>query len=318
MGSRKPAPDVSVAILSPGVAPRVEDALLALRQWGPRARVREVFGVGAAEDFPEGLRVVTPQRMTPAGAKTAALREARGEFALLLAADTLLDAESLGRLAAGLEARPDHVALVAWSCREAGWAMPWRRAYPGLWRETVPFSMMRTMRRLSAEEPEWTADRCSWMRLNCALLRREAALDVGPWAEGYRFGFEDAEWIRRALDKGLRVQFAAKVFAYALAPKRFRGLEPQIVRAYEESRDRLVEAFEGPRRAAAYRRVRRACLAARALGLNILSALFLGRHPPLRSALEENRWTREWHSQGRPHVPLPPRAERYVRWEHLA
>lgn len=309
--------DVSVALLAPGVSPRLEDVLRGLRA-RPSGRLREVFGVGEASRFPAGLRVAAPASPTPAAAKNAALRAAETPYVLLLSADTVLTLDVVERLAAGLDARPDLIALAALPCHESGWAMPWLFRYPTVRSELAgSLAPLRGRAFPSPKKRRGEAGATWWFRLEAALVRRDPALDLPPWPEALRFGFEDAVWLRRAREAGRPAEIAEEAFAYCFAPKQVGPVPREVRLAWEASRARLIETLWPP--AAARRRLglRRLALALRAALTRLLSALYFGRNRKLRRLARETAWAGKWHDAGRPTVRPAPGVERRVWWEGL-
>lgn len=310
--------DVSVALVETGVSPRVDDVLRCLCG---RASDRRgaVFGVGRPEVFPAGMRVVAPEAPTPAAAKNAALRAAGTPYVLLLAADTVVTPDVVETLARGLDSRPRLLVLAAWPCHEMGWVMPWLFRYPSLLAEV--FGALNPLPRRHGPPRRGRREdvgRTWWFRLEAALVRREAALGLPPWPEGFRFGFEDAVWLRRAHEAGWRAEFGDEAFAYAFAPKRLGPVPGDIRLAWEASRARLIETLEAPREARLHLGIRRVRLALRAWKAGVLSALLPSLFRGPRSLARQTKWARRWSHAGRPPVEPAPGAERHVWWEDLS
>ena len=307
--TRPSAGKISVAILTPGVTSRPDDVLRTLTV-RPSEAIAEVFGVGKPADFPDGMRVVEPDAPGPAGAKTAAIRESRTELALLLAADTLMTPATAERLMADLDRHADCVAVSAWPRREAGWRFAFAWRFPSARRELIPPAWGRRVALPGG------AVQTDWVPMGCALVRREAALRVGPWPSGYHFGLEDAVWAWRAKTMGWATRLVGDALAYRLPIRKGGRLSREIRLAYEDSFNRMLEEINGPwsgrhLRARLFRH--RLTYAARWLA----ATLFAGRHSGLNELADDVRWVLDWYAEGRPPAPLAPGAEYLERWDEL-
>ena len=154
-------PRVTVAILNVGVHPRIEHVLRALTV-RPCEAIIEILGVGDTSPFPAGVRRVAAADCR-AAAKNAALQAAKGDFVLLLAADTVAPPATVEGLAAVMQRHPRCALAGARILYENGRPRPCSRRFPPLGRE------------LALSTPLWL--RWLWLR---AWLRRGGGGDSGP------------------------------------------------------------------------------------------------------------------------------------------
>jgi hypothetical protein len=157
---------------------------------------------------------------------------------------------------------------------------------------------------------EVPAVRAAFLMASGELLR-----SVGPFTEGYRFGYEDVEWCWRARKAGVAICVVPRAHAFRLPPQLWGMLDPPARAGIESSLQRLVESTRGRTYAGAFRRVRRLKSLACWFGAASLNALLCGRseffanEAACRAAL----------CRLRPHegsaALLPPDIESRVRWE---
>jgi cellulose synthase/poly-beta-1,6-N-acetylglucosamine synthase-like glycosyltransferase len=312
------APTVSVAVLNVGLHERIEHLLRVLNV-RPIARVREIAGVGDVSPFPETMRTWSLETQDRATAKNAALRKTSGDFVLLLAGDTVVPPATVETLAATLAEHPQCALVSARLLLESGRLRAWDRRFPRLGRELTLHTglwirslRLRYMLRGKATSSTYPVE---WAPSLCAMVRREAFEQIGPWPEGYRFDFDDAAWCHRARERGWEIRAAREAFAHQLAPLRYLEDNPkEVVQGFEESLTRLIAEIKPGRSAAFHRSARRFRLRLARLGCLMAASCLLRRHESMNYRADATKWLLDWYAAGRPHVELTPTIEREFYW----
>jgi len=152
--------------------------------------------------------------------------------------------------------------------------------------------------------------RMDWLATSCSMVRRSAALEVGPWDEGYRFEFDDADWCYRARELGWGVRLSGDAVAHQLAPYQMtEGVSREALLGFEHSLNRLIERFKSPRAASVHRAARRLRWRLTRLLALAASVLLLRRHRRVNARARAARWLLDWYRAGRPAVDAPPLIE---------
>ena len=312
---------VSVAILNSAVHERVEHVLRALTV-RPSNVILEVLGVGDVAPFPDWVRKVPAPADDRSTAKNAAVRAAKGDLVLLLSADTVTPPAAVEALTEVMESHPSCALVSARLVYESGRLRFSGRPFPLLSRElflnTSLWIKWRIARRWLCRRSDKAAYEVDWAPVLCAMVRRAAALDIGPWPQDYRFQFDDAAWCHAARAQGWDVRVTAEAFAHELAPfRRYGYCTREELQAFEDSLSRIIRHVKTPRVGAFHLRARRTRLRLARLGMRLLSALTLGRHESINYKARAAGWVLDWYRAGCPRVALPPTAECEINWHGL-
>jgi N-acetylglucosaminyl-diphospho-decaprenol L-rhamnosyltransferase len=165
---------------------------------------------------PQGARVIRPGRNVGFAAGCNLGLEAAGDATLvvLLNPDVEVGAEFLGRLASlswpdDLAARGPQVLTPAGEIEQSARGFPSART--GVLGRTSLLARLAPRSRLVQQElraePDSGARPVDWVSGACLIAPRERFRSVGPLDEGYFMYWEDADWCRRAHDRGMRVEY---------------------------------------------------------------------------------------------------------------
>jgi GT2 family glycosyltransferase len=211
-------PDVSAIIVSYNTRALLATCLTALQ--ASTGVTLDIFVVdnaspdGSADFVAEAFRDVTLIRNREnrgfAAANNVALRQARGRHLLLLNPDTVVQPDTVARLAACLDAYPNagitgpRVLNADGSVQSCGY---W---YPTLLGEIRQSRRPNAIARLvlgqarPAPDPERACD-VDWVDGCCLLIRRALVDRIGPLDEQYFLYAEELDWCRSARNAGWRI-----------------------------------------------------------------------------------------------------------------
>lgn len=184
--------------------------------------------------------ILNQENLGFAAANNQALRQAQGDFLVLLNNDTVVPPTWLSRLIAHLAAHPDW-GLVGpvtnWVGNEAQIPVGYRRL------EDMPQWAEEHMER---EDGRWFP--IPVLAMFCVAMRREVFLQVGELDERFTVGmFEDDDYALRVRQAGLEVVCVEDVFVHHEGKAAFKKLSPA---AYEEifaaNRRRFEEKWQRP------------------------------------------------------------------------
>jgi N-acetylglucosaminyl-diphospho-decaprenol L-rhamnosyltransferase len=235
---------------------------------------------GSAEAVREldlDVRVIALDRREGKAANDSRLiREARGEFCLLLNEDSELRPGSVAALIGSL--RSDRTAAVA----GAQLLTPEGRAVPCAWRlpgiGTALAGALFLHRRLTVESGGKGTRPVGWVQSSAMLVRRGAALEVGCLDPDFFVYSDETDFCKRLADAGWRILYvpSARAVHHDQMAHDAAGSERRIVE-YHRGRDRYLRKHLGPVRAALLRP-----LLAWPYLLRTLGALLLPGHSPRR------------------------------------
>jgi GT2 family glycosyltransferase len=206
-----------------------------------------------AEEYTgQGVRLLVSKRNRNfAGGANFGLRKARGEFVLVLNADTALEPDAVARLTAKLEAVPRAAAVapqirffklrmflngIGNHVRDRGWGSD---NFIG----TVDVGQFARL--------EEVPSAC----FGAVLLRREALRDVGLLDRGYGAYYEDVDWSFRAWFRGWTIVAEPRAVVYHKFGASFGGAADRKLRLVVRNRQRLIlKLFHGRTRREFFRR----------------------------------------------------------------
>jgi len=136
------------------------------------------------------------------------IREAQGEYVVVLDGDTVLWPEAIARLVEFFESRPDAAIAAPRMLNADGSVQETARSFPGLVNGLFgrhsfltrlfpdnPFSR-RYLRRDSVRNPE--PIEVDWVSAACMIFRRSLFDRIGPWDEIFSAYWVDADWCKAA------------------------------------------------------------------------------------------------------------------------
>ncbi len=267
----RPAPDLTVIIVSWNTREMTRDCLLTVRA-GLAGLAGEVIVVDNASDdgsaemvavaFPEVRLVRNGENRGFAAANNQALALARGEVVLLLNSDTLVHGTVLADAVAWLRRHPDVAVVGPRILNRDGTVQESATGFPGLLdllvmtagldRLGLPGVFDRYRRRRA--DPAAVSDVA--VVSGCAMFVRRAAIErVGPLDEAFFFYGEETDWCRRFARAGHRVVYAPVGEITHFGGGAVRRLDHRRDVLLTEATVRLHAKHGGPAAAAACRAI---------------------------------------------------------------
>jgi len=167
------------------------------------------------------------------------LREAQGDFCLLLNEDSELQPKAAGALVAAFEADPRAAAAGAQLLDSNGDAVPCAWRFPGV--GTALVGSLFLHRRLTVQSNGSETRPVDWAQSSALLVRRHAAAEVGYLDPAFFVYYDECDFCRRLADAGWRTLFvpaAQAVHHDQLSTDLAAGL-PRIVE-FHRNRDRYM------------------------------------------------------------------------------
>ncbi|HEX6781116.1 MAG TPA: glycosyltransferase family 2 protein [Solirubrobacterales bacterium] len=217
------------------------------------------------------------------------MREASGEYCLLLNEDSELRPGAAVALLAALEADPEAAAATPRLLDSGGGPVPCAWRFPGV--GTAAIGALFLHRRLTVQSKGETTRRVDWAQSSALMVRREAAAAVGYMDPAFFVYYDECDFAKRLADAGwhsLFVPAAEAVHHDQLSTDLTRGL-PRIVE-FHRNRNLYMRKHHGPAAALAVR-----VLTAWSYALRALAATALPKRSPqimwahARQALLPNR-----------------------------
>jgi hypothetical protein len=165
---------------------------------------------------PEGARVIRPGRNVgfAAGCNLGLEAAAGSDLVVLLNPDVELEPGFLAQVAAlmwpaDVAARGPKVVTPAGEIEQSARGFPSART--GVLGRTSLLARLaprnRFVQRELRAEPEWGTRDVDWVSGACLIAPRQRFESVGRLDDGYFMYWEDADWCRRAHDRGMRVEY---------------------------------------------------------------------------------------------------------------
>ena len=277
------APTLSYCVVNTNGREDLLACLEAIERTHPAGVEREVLvldnasddgSAGAVRALGRDIRLIERERRTGKAENDSTLmREARGEFCLLLNEDSELRPGAVAALLAALGA-DDGAAAAGARLLDSGGApvaCAWR--FPGV--GTALVGALFLHRRLTVQSRGEATRRVDWAQSSALLVRREAAAEVGYMDPGFFVYYDECDFCRRLADAGLRTLFvpgAEAVHHDQLSTDLAAGL-PRIVE-FHRNRDLYMRKHHSRPAALAVR-----VLTAWSYALRALAALVLPNRP---------------------------------------
>ncbi|HEU4904516.1 MAG TPA: glycosyltransferase [Solirubrobacterales bacterium] len=180
------------------------------------------------------------------------LREARGEYCLLLNEDSELRSGAATALAAALDADPQAAAAGAQLLDSDGEPVPCAWRFPGVGTALVGAVFLHRL--LTVQSKGGETRRVEWAQSSALMVRREAAAAVGYLDPAFFVYYDECDFCKRLADAGrhtLYVPAAEAVHHDQLSTDLAAGL-PRIVE-FHRNRDRYMRVHHGRAAAPAVR-----------------------------------------------------------------
>jgi GT2 family glycosyltransferase len=201
------------------------------------------------------------------------MRQASGEYCLLLNEDSELHPDAAAALVRALDADPRAAAAGAQLLDSGGKPAPCAWRFPAV---ATAFAGALFLHRLFTVQSRGTATRrVDWAQSSALLVRREAAAEVGYMDPAFFVYYDECDFARRLADAGWHSLFVPEATAIhhdQLSTDLASGL-PRIVE-FHRNRDLYVRKHDGPAAALAVR-----ALTAWAYGVRALVSTVLPNRP---------------------------------------
>lgn len=197
------------------------------------------------------------------------MREARGEYCLLLNEDSELRPGAAATLLAALEADPRAGAAGAQLLDSSGEPVPCAWRFPGV--GTALAGALFLHRLLTVQSRGDAVRRVDWAQSSALLVRREAAAEVGYMDTDFFVYYDECDFAKRLVEAGwhsLSVPAAEAVHHDQLSTDLAKGL-PRIVE-FHRNRDLYMRKHHGRVAALTVRLLTAWSYAVRALGATVL------------------------------------------------
>lgn len=253
-------PKVSVIVVSFNTAAMTLDCLRSVEA-GLAELPAEILVVDNAstDGSPEAIRAAFPALRLMAnqdnigfgGANNQAMREARGEFLLLLNSDAFPKPGAIAALVAFLAANPQVGAVGARLLNRDGSLQRscWRFPTPArAWLENVGITSVARNHPVLGDYHGW--DHASDRRVDfvigaCLLVRKEVYTQVGGFDERFFMYAEESDWQRRMWDAGWQVAFTPSAEATHLGGASGANEPARVNRYFFDSLDRYTLKHHG-------------------------------------------------------------------------
>jgi GT2 family glycosyltransferase len=216
------------------------------------------------------------------------LRQARGQYALLLNEDAELLEGAPAALLAALEADPRAAVAAAQLLDPEGRAQPTAWRLPGV--STALIGALFLHRPLTVQ----SGGEVGWAQSSAMLVRTGAAAEVGYLDPEFFVYSDETDFEKRLRDAGWRILLVpeARAIHHEQLASDLESAERRIVE-FHRNRDRYMRKHHGPAAAAAVR-----VLTAWPYLLRALAALVLPRHDPRRYLLHARQALRPGRGEG--------------------
>ena len=278
------APTISYCVVNTNGREYLLACLAAIERTHPAGAEREILVLdnasadGSAEAVRElggDIRLIALERRTGKAENDSTLmREAKGEYCLLLNEDSELRPGATAALVAALTADPEAAAATPRLLDSDGNPVPCAWRFPGV--GTAAIGALFLHRRFIVQSVGETTKRVDWAQSSALMVRREAAAAVGYMDPAFFVYYDECDFAKRLADAGwhsLFVPGAEAVHHDQLSTDLAKGL-PRIVE-FHRNRDLYMRKHHGAAAALAVR-----LLTAWTYGLRALAATVIPKRSP--------------------------------------
>ena len=273
------APTLSYCVVNTNGRDYLLACLEAIERTHPEGVEREVLVLdnassdGSAEavrSLGRDVRLIECERRTGKGENDSTLmRQATGDYCLLLNEDSEPRPAAAVALLEALEADPKAAAATAQLLNSAGDTVPCAWRFPGV--GTALAGALFLHRWLTVQSKGGSTRRVDWGQSSALLVRREAAAGIGYMDPGFFVYYDECDFAKRLADAGwhsLFVPAAEAVHHDQLSTDLGAGL-PRIVE-FHRNRDRYMRKHHGRGAALAVRILTAWSYAVRALAATVM------------------------------------------------
>jgi len=273
------APTLSYCVVNTNGREHLLACLDAIERAHPPSIEREILVLDNASDDGSAaavrerggdIRLIALERRTgKAENDSTLLREARGDYCLLLNEDSELRPGAAEALVGALEADPEAAAAGAQLLDSAGDPVPCAWRFPGV--GTAAIGALFLHRRLTVQSVGSETRPVDWAQSSALLLRRRAAAEVGYLDPAFFVYYDECDLCKRLADGGWRTLFvpaAEAVHHDQLSTDLGAGL-PRIVE-FHRNRDRYMRVHHSRAAALTVRLLTAWSYALRALAATVL------------------------------------------------
>ncbi len=255
-------------------------------------------------EFPGVTVIRNPQNLGFAGGNNIGLREAKGRYAMLLNADTVVLPGAFERMVAWMDANPGTGLCAPQLLDPDGSKQNCIHNFPSLATEILNVSLLRILLpgRYPSKRQEYTEPIEVDAVLGACLVVRPEALDqVGPMDDGFFFFMEETDWCARMRTAGWKVVHvpdARIIHLSGESSKKKLPLETRI--EYLRSLYRFFGKNRGPVQRLVVIVIRLVKLALNLAIFSLISVVTFGRAARARRKAAESARMLLWHLRGRP------------------
>ncbi|HEY5943107.1 MAG TPA: glycosyltransferase family 2 protein [Solirubrobacterales bacterium] len=273
------SPTLSYCVVNTNGREYLLACLAAIERTHPAGMEREVLVLDNASDdgSAEAVRqlggeirlIALAQRTGKAENDSTLMREATGEYCLLLNEDSELRPGATQALVAALEADRKAAAATPQLLDSDGEPVPSAWRFPGV--GTAAIGALFLHRRFTVQSVGGATRRVDWAQSSALLVRREAAAEVGFMDPDFFVYYDECDFAKRLDDAGWRSLFvpgAEAVHHDQLSTDLAKGL-PRIVE-FHRNRDLYMRKHHGRAAALAVRLLTAWSYALRALAATVL------------------------------------------------
>jgi len=317
-------PVLSVIIISYNTRSVTLDCLRALyadlEQAGPGKTSAEVWVVdnaskdGSAEAvrdaFPAVRLIENPRNAGFGAANNLAMREARGEFLLLLNSDAFVHPGAARALVAYLRAHPKAGAVGPRLLNRDDTVQPSCYRFPSparAWLENLWVSSLLPAHPVVGDYRRWAHDEArsvEWVIGACLLVRRAAYEAAGGFDEAFFMYQEETDWQRRMRDAGWDIAFTPSSVVTHLGGASGAAEAAKISAHFFDSLDYYTRKHHGPLGLVSLRLAMVAGAALRTFAWAAVALLLPRRRPAARAKTRLSAWllvrqATHWRGAGR-------------------
>lgn len=248
--------DISIIIVSWKVKDRLKENLAALFA-SSREISFEVFvvdndsGDGTAEmvkaEFPEVRLIANDENLGFASANNQAIRQARGEFVLLLNPDMRIRPDTLRNMVDWMRANPQASVAGCHLVRETGETIRQIRRFPTVWDQLaivlkLPHLLPKILDRYIVADFDYAKPvKVDSIRGGFFMMRRETLEKVGLLDERFFLWFEEVDYCRRIKEAGGEVWYTPAAECLDYVGQSFRQVRRSAAQKY--FRDSMLKYF---------------------------------------------------------------------------
>jgi len=248
------------------------------------------------EAFP-GVRLIENPRNAGFGAaNNLAMRQAGGEFLLLLNSDAFVHPGAVGALVAHLRARPEAGAVGPRLLNQDDTVQPSCYRFPSparAWIENLWVSSLLPAHPVVGDYRRWAHDEArsvDWVIGACLLVRRAAYAAAGGFDEAFFMYQEETDWQRRLRDAGWDIAFTPSAVVTHLGGASGAAEPTKINAHFFDSLDYYARKHHGQTGLVSLRLAMVAGAALRTLAWAAVAVLLPRRRPAARAKTRLSAW----------------------------